>query len=74
MIVYKPLLKLLIDHNMQKQDLVKNKLMSWGTVAKINKNEPISFAVLNKLCNYFKCQPADLLEHLPDETHDDTKP
>jgi len=52
---------------MKKQDLVEKKLMSWGTVSKITKNEPISFTVLNKLCNHFKCQPADLIEHIPDE-------
>ncbi len=26
----------------------------------------IEYDTLNKLCDYFKCQPGDLLEYLPD--------
>jgi putative transcriptional regulator len=26
----------------------------------------IDYDTLNKLCVYFKCQPGDLLEHVPD--------
>lgn len=67
MISYKPLLKMLIDKDMKKQDLVNAGVLSWTTMAKIDKNQNISLDVINKLCAALNCQPGDLLEYIPDK-------
>jgi len=67
MISYKPLLKLLIDKDMKKQDLVNAGILSWTTMAKIDKNQRISMDVIEKICVALNCQPGDLLEYVPDK-------
>ena len=67
MISYKPLLKILIDKDMKKQDLVNAGILSWTTMAKIDKNQNISLDVIGKLCAALNCQPGDLLQYLPDK-------
>ncbi|WP_242225358.1 helix-turn-helix transcriptional regulator [Bacillus cereus group sp. BfR-BA-01380] len=64
MITYKPLLKLLIDRDIKKGDLVEKAKISWSTMAKINKNEYISLEVIDRLCDILDVQPGDLIEHL----------
>lgn len=64
---FNPLWKLLIDKGMTKDQLRKSIGISSSTLAKMRKNENISLDVLDKLCNYFKCQPGDLMEHLAEE-------
>ena len=71
MISYKPLLKLLIDKDMKKQDLVNAGILSWTTMAKIDKNQNISLDVISKLCAYLNCQPGDLLEYIPEKITND---
>lgn len=66
MISYKPLLKLLIDKNMKKQDLVNAGILSWATMAKIDKNQNISLDVVDKICTFLNCQPGDIIEQIPD--------
>lgn len=67
MISYKPFLKLLIDKNMKKQDLVNAGILSWTTMAKIDKNQKISLDVIERICAVLNCQPGDLMEYLPDK-------
>lgn len=67
MIIYKPFLKLLIDKNMKKQDLVNSGILSWTTMAKIEKNQNISLDVIEKICKFLNCQPGDLLEYIPEK-------
>lgn len=66
MISYKPFKKLLIDMNLKKQDLVNADILSWATMAKIEKNKNVSLDVIDKMCGYLKCQPKDLIEYIPD--------
>lgn len=67
MITYKPFLKLLIDKNMKKQDVMKLTGISKATMAKLNTNEYVSLEVVDKLCAALNCQPGDLLEYIVDE-------
>jgi len=69
MISYKPLLKLLIDKNLKKINLVSAGVLSSATMAKIDKGEYISFSVLDKLCGYLKCQPSDILKHITEDNN-----
>lgn len=66
-ISYKPLLKLMIDRDIKKQDIIKDLNISSATMAKISKNENISLEVIEKLCNYFDVQPGDIIEHTSDK-------
>ena len=65
MISYKPLLKLLIDKEIRKKDVVDNAGISWSTFSKINRGEYISLAIIDKLCAFLECQPGDLIEYVP---------
>ena len=67
MIRYKPLLKLLIDRGIKKQDLQKAANISWSTMAKFNKDEYVSLEVIDRICAVLDCQPGDLIEYIPDE-------
>lgn len=64
MISYKPLLKLLIDRDLKKQDLISLADLSKATIAKLSKNEYVSLEVVDRLCSALNCQPGDLLEHI----------
>ena len=65
MISYKPFLKLLIDKEIRKKDVVDNTGISWSTFSKINRSEYISLSIIDKLCGYLECQPGDLIEYVP---------
>jgi putative transcriptional regulator len=67
MISYKPFLKLLIDKDMKKQDLVNAGILSWTTMAKIDKSQRISLDVIEKICVALNCQPGDLVEYIPEK-------
>jgi putative transcriptional regulator len=71
MISYKPLLKLLIDRDIKKQDLVAKARISWATMAKLSTNEYVSLEVIDKLCAALDCQPGDLLAYMPDEKEEE---
>lgn len=67
MISYKPLLKLLIDRDLKKHDLINLADLSKATIAKLSKNEYVSLEVIDRLCLALNCQPGDLLEYIPNE-------
>lgn len=67
MISYKPFLKLLIDKEIRKKDVVENAEISWSTFSKVNRGEYISLAIIDKLCAFLECQPGDLIEYVPDK-------
>ncbi len=66
MITYKPFLKMLIDRDMKKVDVLNAGIISKGTLNKMNSNKYISLEVIDKLCNYFKCNITDIVEFIPD--------
>ncbi len=61
-ISYKKLWKLLIDKDLKKQDLCTKAGISSSTVAKLNKGENVSTAVLLKICNALNCDVSDIME------------
>ncbi len=67
MMTYKPFLKMLIDRDMKKVDVLKAGVISKGTLNKMNSNKYISLEVIDKLCNYFKCDITDIVEFIPDQ-------
>ncbi len=60
---YKPLWKLLIDKDMSKKEFMKATGISKSTITKMNHGEYVSLDILDRICNYFGCSIADIMEH-----------
>ena len=65
---YKPLFRLLLERDMTRTDLRTELGFSSATLAKLAKGEPISGAVIEKLCTYFRCQVQDIVKITWDDT------
>jgi DNA-binding Xre family transcriptional regulator len=63
MITYKPLLKLLIDRNIKKMELIEMANISNATLAKLSKNDYVALEVIDKLCKALNCKPGDILDY-----------
>lgn len=61
-ISYKKLWHILVDRGMNKTDLLNAANISWTSMAKLNKNESINTAVLEKICNALGCDIGDISE------------
>lgn len=71
MISYKPFLKLLIDRDLKKVDVLNTGIISKGTLNKMNSNNYVSLEVIDKLCNHFNVGITDIIEFIPDDTSKD---
>ena len=73
-ISYNKLWKLLIDKNMKKMDLM-NRVEGAGiapnTMTRMRKNQDVSLAVLERICNYIECDFGDLIEYVEDNLKDE---
>jgi len=58
---YKPLLKQLIEKDLEKQDL-REAGISWGTISKFSKGEYVSLKVLEKVAKTLNCTLDDIVE------------
>ncbi len=67
---YKPLMKLLIDRDMKKLDLVEMGLISRGTLARLSKNESVSMDTIAKICDALDCDITDVVEFKRDAERD----
>lgn len=74
MVSYKPLMRLLVERDMSKRDLMLLANIAPNTMTKIRRNEDVSLAVLNRimaaleLTNY-----GDIMEYIPDPPTVDNK-
>ena len=59
-ICYNKLWKLLIDKNMNKTDLKETAGISFNVLARMGKNEPISFESMEKICTTLNCDIGDI--------------
>ena len=66
-ISYKKLWKILIDKDMKKKDLQAAAGVSWASITKLSKGEPVSMAVLSKICKVLDCNIGDIMEFVDDE-------
>ena len=48
--------------HISKQELIKLLHMHPATLGRLETNQKVCHTVLNKLANFFECQPADLME------------
>lgn len=61
-ISYKKLWVMLAEQDLTKADLRKKSGITSGILTKMNKNEPVSFTMLLKICKAFKCDIGDIVE------------
>lgn len=61
---YKPLWKLLIDRDMNKRELMKVTGISKSTMDKMSRGEQVSMDIIDRICNYFKCEVEDVIAHV----------
>lgn len=62
MITYNKLWKLLIDKNMNRTDLKEASGVSFNVMARMGKNEPISFESIEKICAALNCNVGDIID------------
>lgn len=67
MIVYKNILERLKTSGYNTYILMKNSILSQGTISSIRHNRPISMNTIDTLCKLLNCQPGDILEYIEDE-------
>lgn len=65
MVSYKPLYRLLVERDMSKADLMKAANISPNTMTKIRRNEEVSMAILNRICNVLGVSYGDIVEYIP---------
>ena len=61
----------MIDKKINKTQLHKTTGLSQSTITKLAKNENVNTDVLQKLCNYFKCDISDIVEYVEDKNNKD---
>ena len=66
-ISYKKLWKLLIDKEMKKKDLQAAANVSWASITKLSKGEPVSMEVLGKVCKALSCNIGDIMDFINEE-------
>jgi putative transcriptional regulator len=66
------LLMLLGQHRMNRADLARATGIRFKTIGEIGRDvKPhIPIEIMDKLCGYFRCQPSDLWEWIPNDRQD----
>lgn len=64
-------LKALKEKGYNTNKLRKEKLLSESVLQKLRHSEPVSWSNIEQLCKLLECQPADILEYIPDTTNDE---
>lgn len=47
--------------------ILKTGLINSTAMQKLRRGEMIAWEQLNRICNVLRCQPGDIIEHIPDE-------
>ncbi len=61
---YKPLWKLLIDHDLTKKGLMEITGISKSTIEKMNKGEYISMEIIERICMQLHCNVNDVVKYV----------
>lgn len=64
MIRYNKLFSLLAMRGMKKTDLLA--VINSPTLARIGKGEMVRLEIIDRLCKFLNCQPADIIDYVPD--------
>ena len=63
-VCYNNLWKTLIDKNMNKTDLKNAADISFNVIARMGKNEAVSFESIEKICSVLDCDISDVIEFI----------
>ena len=66
MISYTPLWHTLINKGMNKGDLKNMTGLSFGTIARMGKNEPVNLKQIDRICKALHCKIEDVIEYKED--------
>ena len=66
-VCYNNLWKLLIDKNMNRTELKEAAGISFNVMARMGKNETVSFESIEKICLALNCGVDDILEFIPEK-------
>jgi len=64
---YKKLWKILIDMDMNQTKFINLVGISGPTLTKLNKGEPVSMDILEKICAFLKCDIGDVVEYIEEK-------
>jgi DNA-binding Xre family transcriptional regulator len=67
---YNKLWKLLVDKKMSKADLRKAADVAPNTTTKLRRDEPVTLAILGKICNVLECDYGDIMTYVPDRNEE----
>ena len=67
---YNKLWKLLVDKKMSKADLRKAAEVAPNTMTKLRRDEPVTLAILGKICNVLECDYGDIMTYVSDAEND----
>lgn len=70
MVSYKPLWRYCLENDISKQQCREMCGISANTWTKLNKNEEVSMAILNRICKTLNVSYGDIIEYIPDDTND----
>lgn len=72
-ISYNKLWKQLIDHNMNKTELMYKAKISSNVLARLSKSEPVSMDSMEKICNVLECNIGDVMEFVKNDIDNNDK-
>ena len=70
MIVYNKLNSLLEERHITRTKLGEDTGLSTNIISKISKNEGFKTETINRLCEYLKVPPGDIMEWIPDSEYE----
>ena len=64
---YNKLWKLLVDKKMSKADLRKAAEIAPNTMTKLRRDEPVTLAILGRICQVIEADFGDIMEYIPED-------
>lgn len=65
---YKPLFKLLVDHDLKTGELCNLAGLSRNIIPKLKRGKHVSTESLAKICTVLKCDVCDIVEFIPENS------
>jgi len=69
MIVYDKLMNILSERKMNKRQLSEAIGIKANTMSALSKNRNVNMETINRICEYLKIQPSEIMEWIPDEEY-----
>ena len=70
MIVYDKLMNILSERQMNKRQLSEAIGIKANTMSALSKNRNVNMETINRICEYLKIQPSEIMEWIPDAEYE----